>query len=159
MTNGLDPTVHPWQSKKVHAMPELIRFIVLAFAMLTGAASLSAAHTSEIVLGRGSQTQAYANTDDPSGRWKGTCTKFSTGATWDAQVIIHDDGTYIWTSTFPATSDNPGWTTTGTGRVDRTSGQLRENENKSRTHIYSVLGNRMHVISDMSECWFTRSDT
>ena len=110
----------------------------------------------------GLSVHALANTEDDglSGDWKGTCTKVGTGATWDIEIMIHEDGTYRWTSTFPATSDNPGWTAGHTGRVDRPSGQLIENEPDNGKIIahYSVDGSTMHVDPEngMSQCALTR---
>ncbi|MEV6031475.1 DUF732 domain-containing protein [Nonomuraea sp. NPDC052116] len=95
-----------------------------------------------------------------SGDWSGTCTKVGTGATWDLDIAIRDDGMYSWTSKFPATSDSPGWTVTATGTVDRTSGQLIESEpNKGRiAAYYSVDGRNMRVDTGngMARCSLTR---
>src|SRR5437879_4359392 len=89
---------------------------------------------------------ANAKDNGASGDWKGTCTKVGTGATWDTEIAISDDDTYRWTSTFPTTKDNPGWTASGTGTVDRTSGQLIENEPDKGKVVghYSIHGRRMH---------------
>jgi len=105
---------------------------------------------------------AQANTKDNgiSGDWKGTCTKISTGSTWDVEITIRDDDTFSWTSRFPATNGYPkGWTAGATGRVDRTSRQLIENEPyKGRVDHYSLDGRRMHVDTSngMARCSLTR---
>jgi hypothetical protein len=109
----------------------------------------------------GLSTHAQTNTksDDPSGDWKGTCTKITGTSSWDVDLAIRNDGTYRWTASFPATQDNPGWTAGHTGTVDRTSGQLIENEPEHKIFAnYSVDGRRMRVDPEngMSRCSFTR---
>ncbi|MFI9836289.1 DUF732 domain-containing protein [Nonomuraea sp. NPDC051941] len=95
-----------------------------------------------------------------SGDWRGTCTKVGTGAIWDLEIVIDDDGTYKWTSEFPATSDSPGWTASANGRVDRMSGQLIESgPNMGRiAAYYSVGGRHMRIDTGngMARCLLTR---
>jgi hypothetical protein len=111
------------------------------------------------LMGLSAHAQANAKGNDLSGDWKGTCTKVGTGSTWDVEIVIRDDDTYTWTSTFrPGTSGNPkGWTAGGPGRVDRTSGQLTDSNQKTGSP-YSVDGNHMHVDTrnGMSQCSLTR---
>jgi hypothetical protein len=109
------------------------------------------------LMGLSVHAQANAKDNDLSGDWKGTCMKL-TGATWDVEIVIRDDDTYTWTSTFPGTSDDPkGWTASSTGRVDRTSGQLTDSNEKTGSP-YSVDGNHMHVDTrnGLSQCSLTR---
>src|SRR6202035_3507734 len=83
------------------------------------------------LMGLSAHAQANAKGNDLSGDWKGTCTKL-TGATWDVEIVIRDDDTYNWTSSYP-----DGSTAGGPGRVDRTSGQLTDS-NQTTGSPYSV---------------------
>jgi hypothetical protein len=112
------------------------------------------------LMGLSAHAQANAKDNDLSGDWKGTCTKVSTGSTWHLDLTIRDDGTYSWTSRFPAAEGSPARTVHATGRVDRTSRQLLDDkpEYGKIDGYYSVDGNRMQLDTGngMARCSLTR---
>jgi hypothetical protein len=103
------------------------------------------------LMGLSAHAQANAKGNDLSGDWKGTCTKIG-GATWDLDMVIRDDDTYNYTVSY-----TDGSTAGGSGRVDRTSGQLIDSSNGTGSP-YSVDGNHMHTDArnGLSQCSLTR---
>ena len=113
------------------------------------------------LMGLSAHAQANVKDNDISGDWKGTCTKVSTGSTWHLDLVIRNDGTYSWTSRFPAAEGSPEETVNVTGRVDRTSRQLLDDRPEQHGKIdgyYTVDGNRMQLDSGngMARCSLTR---
>ncbi len=110
------------------------------------------------LMGLSTHAQANAKDDDLPGDWSGTCTKVATGSTWDAHMTIRHDDTFSWTSKFPATEGEPGWTVSVTGRVDRTSGHLIPQPD-GRIDTYHLVDSRHMVVNPahgMSQCSLTR---
>src|SRR4051794_5690718 len=95
------------------------------------------------LIGLSAHAQANEKNDDTAGDWSGTCTKVATGSTWHLEIAIRNDGTYSWTSRFPASEGTPASTVRATGRVDRAARQLIDDEPEQHGKIdgyYSIDG-------------------